>query len=174
MNPKRKKLFIGILLFWILILGGFIGMKEWTLRTGTEVLLAIRPVDPRDIFRGDYVILSYDISTVEAPTTLSAANDNARGPIYVRLNVDEEGVAHSTGVSTTTPPSEALFIKGSIVRRTGEQVRVEYGIESFFVPEGRGLEIERHLRDMHAKVVIDSAGNAVLKGLVYEGEEVML
>jgi uncharacterized membrane-anchored protein len=27
-----------------------------------EVLLQTRPVDPRDIFRGDYVTLSYDIS----------------------------------------------------------------------------------------------------------------
>ncbi|HEY5965599.1 MAG TPA: GDYXXLXY domain-containing protein, partial [Xanthobacteraceae bacterium] len=32
------------------------------LREGTEVLLQTRPVDPRDFLRGDYVVLSYDIS----------------------------------------------------------------------------------------------------------------
>lgn len=32
------------------------------LRDGVEVRLATAPVDPRDIFRGDYVILTYDIS----------------------------------------------------------------------------------------------------------------
>jgi len=34
------------------------------LREGTEVTLQTRPVDPRDFLRGDYVVLSYDISSV--------------------------------------------------------------------------------------------------------------
>src|SRR3954465_14841164 len=39
-------------------LGGF---RQWTLDTGTPVVLAIHPVDPRSLFQGDYVRLSYDI-----------------------------------------------------------------------------------------------------------------
>ena len=31
---------------------------------GQEVTLAVRPVDPRDLFRGDYVALSFEIETV--------------------------------------------------------------------------------------------------------------
>ena len=31
---------------------------------GTEVTLAVRPVDPRDLFRGDYVALSFEIESV--------------------------------------------------------------------------------------------------------------
>ena len=33
-----------------------------TLTTGETILLRVVPVDPRDLFRGDYVILSYEIS----------------------------------------------------------------------------------------------------------------
>src|SRR5262245_14089672 len=33
-----------------------------TLATGEAILLRAAPVDPRDIFRGDYVTLSYEIS----------------------------------------------------------------------------------------------------------------
>jgi uncharacterized membrane-anchored protein len=33
------------------------------LREGREVALQTRPVDPRDFLRGDYVVLSYDISS---------------------------------------------------------------------------------------------------------------
>ena len=36
------------------------------LREGREVTLQTRPVDPRDFLRGDYVVLSYDISSVPA------------------------------------------------------------------------------------------------------------
>lgn len=44
---------------------GFILYKEYTLRTGTEVILKTEPVDPRDLFRGDYVVLNYEISTLD-------------------------------------------------------------------------------------------------------------
>ena len=36
------------------------------LRTGTEVTLRTRPLDPRDFLRGDYVTLGYDISALPA------------------------------------------------------------------------------------------------------------
>lgn len=169
MKEKHKKVFIGIILFWVVILGGFIGMKEWTLRTGTEVLLTMRPVDPRDLFRGDYVILSYDISRIDTPATVDA--EQPTGPVYVSLSVDDEGIAHAAGVSLT-PPSEGLFIAGTMMRAWNNQVTVEYGIESFFVPEGKGREIELKISQMHAKVMIGKSGKAVLKGLVYQGEDI--
>lgn len=171
MKELHKKVFIGIILFWVLLLGGFFGIKEWTLRTGTEVLLAVRPVDPRDLFRGDYVILSYEISRVDAPPSPRTEGEQSLRPIYVQLSVDDEGIAHATDV-TFTPPTKGLFIAGKIIRSRQEEVDVEYGIESYFVPEGRGGEIERNLRQMHAKVAVDSSGNAVLKGLVFQGEDV--
>ena len=37
------------------------------LKTGREITLAVRPLDPRDIFRGDYVTLGYDVSTITKP-----------------------------------------------------------------------------------------------------------
>ena len=43
------------------VLAALIGFRQWTLETGTPVVLAIRPVDPRSLFQGDYVQLSYEI-----------------------------------------------------------------------------------------------------------------
>ena len=40
--------------------------QEFLLRRGTVVLLESAPVDPRDLLRGDYVILSYKISVLPA------------------------------------------------------------------------------------------------------------
>jgi uncharacterized membrane-anchored protein len=72
---EKKRIFIGIGIFWVLIIGGFIGFKEFTLRTGEEVLLKTLPVDPRDLFRGDYVILRYDVSRVDTTATALKASD---------------------------------------------------------------------------------------------------
>jgi uncharacterized membrane-anchored protein len=40
---------------------------------------------------------------------------------------------------------------------------VEYGIESYFVPENTGKDIEQNIRDTYVKVALDSFGNAVIK-----------
>ena len=45
----NKKIFIGIGVFWLIIIIGFIASKEFTLQTGEEVILKTRPVDPRDL-----------------------------------------------------------------------------------------------------------------------------
>ena len=41
------------------------------LRDGKEVTLQSRPVDPRDLLRGDYVVLGYDISQLPAGALLN-------------------------------------------------------------------------------------------------------
>ena len=48
------------------ILGYMVESRASILRYGTEILLQTALVDPRDLLRGDYVILSYDISTIPA------------------------------------------------------------------------------------------------------------
>ena len=61
-------------------------------------------------------------------------------------------------VSTSkAKPKNGLFIAGKIAAIRGTQVSVIYGIESYFVPEGEGLKIERSRRDMYAKI-----GNATI------------
>ena len=50
------------------------------LRTGTDVTLQTRPVDPRDLLRGDYVTLSYEISRVPPGTTIPGGTSESVGP----------------------------------------------------------------------------------------------
>lgn len=167
MNNK-KRLFLGIGIFWLVILVGFVAVKEYTLRTGTEVLLKLRPVDPRDLFRGDYVILSYDISNV---TVKESDKFNESDRIYTLLTLNGE-VAEFAGTSRAKP-SGGLFIAGHVATMRATNARVIYGIESYFVPEGEGRKIERSIRDMYAKIVIDSSGRSVVKSLVQDGKEII-
>ena len=73
-------------------------------RFGAEVTLAVRPVDPRDLFRGDYVALSFEAESV--PLALFPAHGGKRpdsavpdlGTWFVALAPDEEGLWAPSGV----------------------------------------------------------------------------
>jgi hypothetical protein len=64
MSQGRKLVLCALLL--ALVQTGFLGWmivgRAAVLRDGREVLLKVEPVDPRDLLRGDYVILNYEIS----------------------------------------------------------------------------------------------------------------
>jgi uncharacterized membrane-anchored protein len=45
---------------------------------------------------------------------------------------------------------------------------VTYGIEQYFVPEGKGMEIQ-NAADIKVRVAINGAGRAFIKGLIVDG-----
>lgn len=170
----NKKIFIGIAIFWLVIILSFIVFKEFTLKTGQEVLFKTIPVDPRDLFRGDYVILNYEISTLDI-TSLPKdfSNIEVNDKIFVTLK-KEKNYGIPTGIYKRLPENK-LFIKGKIKDITNNKINIEFGIESYFVPEGKGREIERQRgENLEVKVAIDKFGNAIIKSLVIKGKEVNL
>jgi uncharacterized membrane-anchored protein len=54
---------------------------------------------------------------------------------------------------------------------TDASVRVRYGIESYFVPEGQGKKLEALAREKKLATLlsVDTRGNAAIKGLIIEG-----
>ena len=79
MERRMRLTSFGIVALQLVFILGLVAYKEVTLRFGTEVMLQTVPVDPRDLFRGDYVTLRYGISTLErsriwfSPTMLHRA-----------------------------------------------------------------------------------------------------
>ena len=172
---SKKNLFIIIAIFWLVIIGSFITYKEFVLKTGDEMLLKTLPIDPRDLFRGDYVILRYEISTISAGSLTSPIPEPKEGDkIYIELNIDNNNVATMADISRHKPNS-AHFLKGTIKNITSSnKLTIEYGIESYFVPEGEGKAIEKSMRkdEVYAKVAVDDFGNATLKALLLDGKEI--
>ncbi|MEX0407814.1 GDYXXLXY domain-containing protein [Aquibium sp. LZ166] len=127
------------------------------LRDGAEVMLKVEPVDPRDLLRGDYVRLGYEISSI--PRTLfdpPLADADATGgtPVLVRLAPGDDGLWHPVGarLTDTEPsamPESQVEIAGTVDTAFAaiDQVRLSYGIERFYLPEGEGREIERDMRE---------------------------
>lgn len=152
--------------FQLVVLLWMIVVPANTLLTGQTVLLRTVPVDPRDLFRGDYVILSYDFSTLPPDVLehLTYADQDAQ-VTYVTLEPEADGIHWHAVDYSLDRPEGVLFIKGYTTRR-----RTEFGIESYFVQEGEGLKYEQAIREqkLSAEVAIDADGNAALKRLVIE------
>ncbi len=165
MKTKPRLGFILIVLFQVLILVGWTGYHEVSIASGKTVVLQTVPVDPMDLFRGEYVQLRYTISTlgdIPGVTTLEHG-DKA----YVHLEQDGE-VWEATEVSKTRHDDWDVFIAGKVTRVGRNTTTVEYGIESYFVPQGKGPEIERAI-DLKMRVAINTSGQAFIKGLIVDG-----
>lgn len=168
----NKKIFIILAIFWLLILGGFIAYKEFTLRTGTEVLLKTEPVDPRDLFRGNYVTLRYKISTIDLSKFSNLPTFTPNSVVYAYLSKDENNYGNIVNISTQVP-DKGLFIKGKIESVNSTSIRVTYGIESYFISEKQGHKISSFRSgDVDAKVIIDNFGHAILKTVLLNNKDI--
>ena len=148
----------------LLVLAGLIAHKQITLVTGTTVLLKTVPVDPRDMFRGDYVVLRYEISRIDG-WRLGSQPCRKRDAVYVTLQ--KQGRLHTVRSVSRTPPDDGtLFIKGHVTDAAPASVSVEYGIESYFVPEGKGHDLERAAGSgLVVEAAVDRYGHAAIRGV---------
>ncbi len=183
LTKSRRNMWIGIAVVAFAqaaVLGWMIWERAHLLSTGREIVLEVIPVDPRSLFRGDYVALGYDIARV--PVTQGPPALRRGSVLYVTLQKTGERW-HAVSSSTKRPESLApdqVFIKGRVDYASSPtpvapgQATVRYGIEDFFVPEGTGADLEKLVgqKKLDALIAIDDAGNAGIKGLMAEGQRV--
>jgi len=139
---------------------------------GQEVVLNLRPVDPRDLLRGDYVIINLEISRVEK--TLPGADQGLKSgeTVYVGLDISADGVARPMKIARTRDEAGALAIAGRIGYGSADQVQIDYDIDAFYLPEGTGREIERlPAKRVQAVVAVHPDGRALPLRLLVDGEE---
>jgi uncharacterized membrane-anchored protein len=148
------------------------------LTSGREITLPIVPVDPRDLFKGEYVRLDYAIGRLPA-RLLDGPRPRPNAPFYVLLERNAEGGWAPLKISRAKP-SEAspdrIVLKARSSYRwpptasASAVLGVRYGIESYFVPEGQGKRLEDLAREkrMAALVAVDARGNAAIKGLIID------
>ena len=153
------------------------------LREGREVTLQTQPVDPRDLLRGDYVVLRYDISQLPAGA-LAGQQSVERNPIvFVKLAPNAAGVyeavsVHTAPVAVTAPEilirGRVTYSCGSTSRTFCDKLTITYGLESYFVPEGEGKTLEQARNQQKLRVVaaVLPSGRAAIKRLLLDGQPV--
>ena len=161
MTASRRRLLLAamVALLQIGFLGWMIMGRAAILRDGREVLLKVEPVDPRDLLRGDYVRLGYEIGSVprslfaNPPADISKA---AGQPAFVRIAKQSDGfwraIGATVGEPIATPAApDQVDIRGSLTGYEAPgpdaamRLFVDYGIDRFYLPEGEGLAIEKDM-----------------------------
>ncbi|MBR1247531.1 GDYXXLXY domain-containing protein [Bradyrhizobium sp. AUGA SZCCT0169] len=186
--PLLPRYILAALLLCGLILA-MVYQRAEILRNGQEVRLEIVPVDPRDLFRGDYVILDYQISSVDLPK--DSTSEFKRGQkVFVTLRPDETGKARAVAISSERPAVSGADIvilgtvdAGSVCPPNESGLRVckpgiraalvKYGLESYFVPQGEGKKIETTEKArLEVVAAVTPSGQAAIKRLLIDGKPV--
>lgn len=153
------------------------------LRSGTEVVLRSEPVDPRDLMRGDYVILGYEISRLPAKL-ISGEPPRKSGLNYIYVVVAKQADGLWTPQRAQYSRPDALkdgevVLRGEVeapiqIYDENSRVPVVYGIERYYVPEGEGLAVENAQRSGDVDIVlsVNEKGVAAIRALRIDGKQV--
>jgi len=138
--------------------------KQQIVDHGAQILLPIRPADPRSLLQGDYMTLRY--ARTALPSDAQTASLPRRGTAIVRLDAD--GVAAFARLDDGAPLA-AGELRLRYKRRLYEQ-EVSYGADAFYFQEG--------LADVYAKAKfgilrVDAEGNSILVGLAGEDHKML-
>lgn len=181
-TPHRRTLLWTAVALQVATIGWMVWHHRQPGDSGERIVLRCRPVDPRDLLKGEYVILSYDFSTVtkeqergllaEIPQLLPTPNGSGATErqfwdlpwdmtIYVPLKRLPDGSALA-GEPTFRRPKDGLYLQG-LTR--GSQLR--FGIEAYYVKEGEGRKWEDLARrgELAAEIGILPDGRAGLVSL---------
>jgi uncharacterized membrane-anchored protein len=173
LKRHERAVLITAVVFQLGVLVAMLVMRLSIVLYGQTIMLRVVPVDPRDLFRGDYVILSYEFSrprgTITGLQSIWPGEQRGR-TIYVSLAPESDGKHWSmTELSVNPPPDGTIYLRGKL----NDWGQVECGIESFFVQEGKGKAYEDAVRErrLSAEVAVTPDGRAALKRLHIENKE---
>lgn len=156
-NRIKYALLVAIFLQLFILVSLYL-KAQYPLWVGSEVKIAVEPVDPRSLFRGNYAHLNYSISNAKInQKDLINSKTGKLNPrifynavVYTRLKKNKSGLYEAIDV-VLDKPQAGLFIRGRIrnktpIKTTQTKTNIEYGIEAFFAPKKRALEIQDSVR----------------------------
>ncbi|POF32254.1 GDYXXLXY domain-containing protein [Roseibium marinum] len=138
--------------------------------TGEAVQLEIVPVDPRDLLRGDYVVINLAIANVSKDIP---GSDTLRSGdvVFVGLSAEGGGPAGPVILAKAREEAGPLAISGTVLSVSDDSLRIDYGIDAFFLPEGEGRIIERLDRKrVLLEVSIAGDGRSLPLALLVDGK----
>lgn len=177
------------------ILTGMLIGHAWPLWTGRTIVLRAQPVDPRDLFRGEFVRLDTPLTNVvtgvdgcppAGALVLPIVGDWPVGDlvgqvVYVQLEARGDlsapgKPAEYSGISISARPVDgALNLRGRVTSRAWSHrnhLTITYGLDAFFMQEGTARSVEDAMRAgkrVQMEVAIGSSGRARIRNLIVEG-----
>lgn len=147
---KRSKQLLLACAVPVLILFGMTVAPLYTLIKGDEILLQTVPVDPSNLFRGDYVALQYEAEEVpsalvdkDVVTKIEAGEYDLT--VYVLLE-KKDGI-HTPVKVSLNKPKKGIYLKGKLEYLGSNNVQqrvayLTYSLDKYFLEDNTGLEWE--------------------------------
>ncbi len=172
----RMLALMAVLVVELAVIATLVMRYEWRLWYGRPVVLQTVPVDPRDLFRGDYVILNYDVALPDGMEADEADDGTCRrGDLWLILNQSEDKVSQVRRVERAAPATLAddeavLKVRAGCWRGTD----FPDTITRYYVPEGTGRDMEKLVREKRLSVVLATTpdGEASIAALRLDDEMV--
>ncbi len=160
MSRRMTILLLAVVAAQVIGLVVFAVVRQVAITQGREVTLQTVPVDPRSLLQGDYAILDYEIAERHA-----YLRDRPVGSVVYVVLEECGDVWCGTEQSARRPQYPDVYIRGEV----NDRGRLDFGIGTYFVPEGTGHVIER-ARDVKVVVAVGEGGTAVIKQVLVDGE----
>lgn len=164
---NKTKLFLLFLLFQILILALMVLTNYILILRGEKITVKVEPVDPRSLLQGDYVSLQYPFNTLDLNKIkhdFSPEEINGQKTIYLVFTKKGENFEPDFVTKDKQKTINKTYLKGKALYLTypplskeeyfdqeelppPSLLRAQWGIEQYFVPEGKGKAIEAKIRE---------------------------
>jgi uncharacterized membrane-anchored protein len=180
-NKRIILLLAAAIIIQIAILFSMVVLQNIRLASGRHIIVKTVPIDPRSLFRGDFIKLNYEFSRISFDRIKSAEKYFYPGDkIFVKLAqvAEQWGIVSASDKPLKAEKPNEVVILGVVQRVSGwgkdKFVEIEYGIESYFLPEGRGRYIEQEISQKRVKVElsVDKKGYASVYRLFIDDKEV--
>ncbi len=160
------------------ILVSLVIKKEISIRQGVRIVVRTVPVDPRSLFTGDYIDLNYEFSRIDLDEVVHDEHYFRKGKkVFVKLlKKDDSWNAIQVSVKPINDIAQNEIMIAGYISYCSQRnfINITYGIESYFVPEGKGKIIERGILDKRVKVElsVDKKGNASVCKIFIDEKEI--
>lgn len=162
----KLKLIFAAAVFQILAVIAMLAYAYAPIYFGKDILIRTMVYDPRDMFRGDYVRLSYGFAGIYEldKRGLSKRRQLHGTEIYAVLKQDKDG-KYKFDKYSFERPNGGMFLAGRVDYNTAK-----FGIEAFFMPPKKARQMERDMMEFNATAVISvmDNGKARIKDIVIE------
>jgi uncharacterized membrane-anchored protein len=149
MSRGRRRALVAVVASQLALVLGLAGFAQADLAFGEDIRLVAQPVDPLDVFRGNYVVLRYEISSLRVVFD-ARVGDRVCAPLH------EESGVWSAGFGVPSQPPDDTFICGRVRSvLADDQVEMEYGLETYYASPERARRIEEALARGPVTVVVD-------------------
>ena len=173
MNSRVKGIALAVVVvLQLAALAWMIHDHEQVLERGAVYKFRTAPIDPRDPFRGEYVILNFEAEDGSWPLANSAGNTGDT-KAYGLLGVDSAGFATITALSTEAPTQTDHLRVTYMTWGNDTAERIALPFDRYYLQEGDGAATETMLQPQWNEVEMVEPLPAYALVRVWNGQAVI-